>query len=71
MVNLGQRVGALAKLKGLKQQAIADQIAVSRISVNRFFNGHTEIRSTDFVLMLKALGIDIEAQIQSAMSCKQ
>ncbi len=44
---------------------------MSRISVNRFFKEHTELRASDFKTLLSTLGIDldkiIDAEIQRQM----
>jgi transcriptional regulator with XRE-family HTH domain len=57
---LGQRLSLLAKLKGLTQDQIAKRCAMSRISVNRFFKEHTELRASDFKTLLATLGIDLD-----------
>lgn len=54
---LGKKLAILAKLKGLTQEQLAKQCAVSRISINRFFRGHTEIRAGDLVVLLNILGV--------------
>ena len=68
---LGQRLSLLAKLKGLTQEQIAKSCSMSRISVNRFFKEHTELRASDFKTLLSTLGIDldkiIDAEIQRQM----
>jgi transcriptional regulator with XRE-family HTH domain len=57
---LGQRLSLLAKLRGLTQDQIAKKCAMSRISVNRFFKEHTELRASDFKTLLITLGIDLD-----------
>ena len=57
---LGQRLSLLAKLKGLTQDQIAKQCLMSRISVNRFFKEHTELRASDFKALLTTLGINLD-----------
>ena len=57
--SLGRKLAILAKLKGLTQDQIAKRCSMSRISVNRFFREHTEIRAGDLCAMLQILGINI------------
>jgi transcriptional regulator with XRE-family HTH domain len=64
---LGQRLSLLAKLRGQTQENIASHCKISRISVNRFFRERTEIRAGDFRMLLKVLGIDLDAIIDRAL----
>ena len=66
-IGLGKKLAVLAKLKGLTQEQIAKSCAMSRISVNRFFRSHTEIRASDLGALLCTLGIDLEHQIDRAI----
>lgn len=61
---IGPRVAQLASRMKVKQTRIAQDCEISRISVNRFFRGRSEIRATDLVNVLKVLGIDLEEEIQ-------
>ncbi len=64
---LGKKLAILAKLKGMTQEQIARECAMSRISVNRFFRQHTEIRAGDLSQMLQTLGINLEQLIDRAI----
>lgn len=64
---LGKKLAVLAKLKGMTQEQIARECAMSRISVNRFFRQHTEIRAGDLSQLLTTLGIDLEQLIDKAI----
>jgi transcriptional regulator with XRE-family HTH domain len=64
---LGRKLAILAKLKGMTQEQIARECAMSRISVNRFFRQHTEIRAGDLSLLLQTLGINLEQLIDKAI----
>lgn len=66
-LSLGQKLAVLAKLKGLTQEQIAKKCTMSRISVNRFFRSHTEIRAGDLGALLNTLGIDLEEIIDKAI----
>ncbi len=65
--SLGRKLAILAKLKGLTQEEIAKSCQMSRISVNRFFRNHTEIRAGDLGSMLQTLGIDLENLIDKTI----
>jgi hypothetical protein len=60
----GLQVAQLASRMKVKQTRIAKDCEISRISVNRFFRGRSEIRATDLVNVLKVLGIDLEQEIE-------
>ena len=68
MKDLGPKVAQLANKLKVKQTRIANACEISRISVNRFFRGRSEIRATDLVNVLKVLGIDLSAEIDRKMS---
>lgn len=57
---LGHKIASLAKLKKKTQYALAENTRMSRISINRFFNGHTQVRAEDLVAVLKNFDIDID-----------
>lgn len=61
---LGRLLGRLAKKKKVKQTDLAHKTNISRISINRFFRGKSEVRASDLVQILLHLGIDLEGQIQ-------
>lgn len=66
-MSLGKKLAVLAKLKGLTQEQIAKGCTMSRISVNRFFRSHTEIRAGDLGALLNILGINLEQLIDRAI----
>ena len=66
-ISLGKKLAVLAKLKGLTQEEIAKACQMSRISVNRFFRSHTEIRAGDLSSLLGTLGINLEQMIDKAI----
>lgn len=65
---LGRKLAILAKLKGFTQEQIAKSCSMSRISVNRFFRSHTEIRASDLGSVLATLGINLESMIDHAIA---
>ncbi len=65
--SLGRKLAVLAKLRGLTQDQIAKRCSMSRISVNRFFKEHTEIRAGDLCSMLQTLGINLNELIDGAI----
>lgn len=66
--SLGPMLGRLAKRMRVKQTDLARKTQISRISVNRFFRGKSEVRASDLVQVLKELGIDLEAQIRQKLN---
>lgn len=68
---IGPQVAQLATRLKVKQTRIAQDCEISRISVNRFFRGRSEIRATDLVNVLKVLGIDLEHEIQRRLQPPQ
>ena len=64
---IGLRVAQLANRMKVKQTRIAQDCEISRISVNRFFRGRSEIRASDLVNVLKVLGIDLQQEIDKRL----
>lgn len=54
----------IAKSKGFTQKEIAEKCGLSRITIHRYFNGKTDLRSHEMVKVLKLLGVDIEQELQ-------
>ena len=46
------------------QKEIAEKCGLSRITIHRYFNGKTDLRSHEMVKVLKLLGVDIEQELQ-------
>tara|TARA_Y100001935_G_C17289284_1_gene502293 strand:- start:1177 stop:1443 length:267 start_codon:yes stop_codon:yes gene_type:complete len=65
---LGPLVGKLSKKMKVKQTEIGKSAGISRISINRFFRGKSEVRASDLVEVLRLLGIDVEGQIREKLS---
>ena len=66
-LQIGLRVAQLANRLKVKQTRIAQDCEISRISVNRFFRGRSEIRASDLVNVLKVLGIDLQQEIDKRL----
>lgn len=62
--SLGLKLSMIAKSKGYTQKVIAEKCGLSRITIHRYFNGKTDLRSHEMVKVLKILGIDLEQDIQ-------
>lgn len=62
--SLGYKLAMIAKSKGYTQKDIAERCGLSRITIHRYFNGKTDLRSHEMVKVLKILGIDIEQELQ-------
>lgn len=65
---IGVKLGLLAKKAGITQHELAEKIGCSRISINRFFCGHTEIRAGDLVKLLSALNMDLMAAVDQRLT---
>ncbi len=61
---LGQQLSVLANLKGVSQVSLAKNCGISRISINRFFRGRSELKANDLLRLLTLLGIDIHREIE-------
>jgi len=62
---IGALLYTVAKYKGMSQAEIGAAVGISRLSINRFFMGHTQLRADDFMAVCKALGVDIREIIVS------
>jgi len=69
-LDFAQKLSILAKSKGISQSDLAQQIDISRVSVNRFFKGKSSIRTRDLIQLLKVLDIDLEELIESKLESK-
>lgn len=65
---IGPKVALLASKLRVKQTQLAEGCGISRISVNRFFRGRSEIRASDLVKVLDALGIDLNFEIDRRLT---
>jgi len=57
----------LAKRKKLTQEKIAKELMISRISVNRFLCGKSQLRASEFVKICLILGIDIKKSVDNEL----
>lgn len=62
--SIGLKLAMIAKSKGFTQKQIAEKCGLSRITIHRYFNGKTDLRSHEMVKVLKILGIDVEQELQ-------
>ncbi|MCB0422461.1 MAG: helix-turn-helix transcriptional regulator [Bdellovibrionales bacterium] len=65
---IGPKLSAIAKSKGLTQQFLADQCQISRLTIQRFFKGHTELKCGDLTQLLTLLGFSLEDQIDRSFA---
>ena len=64
--SIGPKLSVIAKSKGLTQQQLADQCNISRLTIQRFFKGHTELKCGDLTQLLNILGFSLEDQINKS-----
>ncbi|MCC7403603.1 MAG: helix-turn-helix transcriptional regulator [Bdellovibrionales bacterium] len=57
---LSTKLAFLAGMMKISQVEMAQRCGLSRITVNRFFRGHTQIKAGDLVEVMETLGIDLE-----------
>ena len=65
---LGHHIALLARASGLTQTEISEQCKISRVSLNRFFRGQSELRAVDLARVLLFLGIDLGAIVKSRLT---
>jgi len=53
-------IRALIRRKKLTQQEVADQIGVSRVTLNRYIMGETDLRSRHFMKLLQIVDARLE-----------
>ena len=71
MRSIIMKMAWLAKQKGLKQSDLAHHCAVSRVTINRFFNDRSELRASDFCKLLEALGVNLEEQLLQVLQSER
>lgn len=57
---LNEKLLILAKAKNKTQAEIADDLGMQPSHINRYFNGGSDLMASNFVGILKVLGIDVE-----------
>jgi transcriptional regulator with XRE-family HTH domain len=45
---------------GKSQSGLAQETGIARVSLNRYLRGQSELRLSDFLILLNSLGVDIE-----------
>jgi transcriptional regulator with XRE-family HTH domain len=55
---LGDNIRRYRSFKGLKQQVLADEIGVHRITLSRYENGNCSIPTSKLLLIIEKLEID-------------
>ena len=63
----GRAISVLMKALDKNQTQVADAADLSRVSLNRFLRGQSELRLSDFVRMLQLLGIDVEKSVRERL----
>jgi len=64
---IGLRLATMAAIAGKKQTDLASECGVSRLTIHRFFKGHSEIKASDFIRLMSLLGVNLEAVISDKM----
>ena len=64
---IGLRMATMAALAGKKQTDLANKCGVSRLTIHRFFKGHSEIKASDFIRLMALLGVNLDSVITDKM----
>lgn len=59
-LGLSSKLALLAGMMNISQVEMANRCGLSRITVNRFFRGRTQIKASDLMELMEVLGIDLE-----------
>lgn len=65
---LNQKLLLLAKVKGITQTEIAKKSDMQLSHVNRYFNGFSDLTTSNFNEILKSLGIDLDRIVSSEIN---
>lgn len=66
-LQLGRQLSTLADLRGISQVDLAKRCGISRISINRFFRGRSELKAGDLLRLMGVLGVDVAAAITNEL----
>lgn len=64
---IGKKCALLAKAKNISQSAIAKEIGISRVSLNRFFNNRSALGVVEFSKLSRVLGLNIQAELDKLL----
>ena len=60
---LSLQLSVLARLRGETQASLSKKCGLSRATINRYFNGKTELRAKDLINLLSALGGEVMSEV--------
>jgi transcriptional regulator with XRE-family HTH domain len=60
---MAKKLSAIARIRRITQAQLAIACGVSRVTINRYFCGHCELRASEFILLLTTLGIPVHETI--------
>lgn len=66
---IGANIRRYRSFKGIKQDALAKTVNLSRAMVSRYENGHSKIEYRKLVLFAKALSVPVNELISISESC--
>lgn len=66
-LDFGSKLSTLVRSLGITQEDLAKKCQISRVTLNRYFRGKTELRSKDLLQILSVLGVDIETKIDQKL----
>lgn len=66
--SFGRKVSLLMKALDKNQTLISEEADLSRVSLNRFLRGQSELRLSDFIQIMRVLGVDIEKVLNDRLA---
>lgn len=57
----------ILRLSGMSQTKVANELEISRVSLNRYLQGQSELRLRDFLQLAKLIGVDVEGLIRERL----
>lgn len=63
--HIGELIAEIAKSEKISQSNLSDKTGISYPQLNKFFNGKSNLSLENFLLLLKALNIDIYSSLLS------
>lgn len=66
-MKLHEKIMLLLKSRGYTQKSAANAIGVARITIHRYANGQTSLKSKDFTKLLALLEIDLEQLVSDRL----
>ena len=60
LLEIGERLAVAREKAGYSQEAFAEKMGCSTITVSRWENGHTSMKAPDLICAAQALGVSVD-----------